>query len=71
MKLSEFKKMVERIEPEHADDDPEVVIVLDEPQMGMVANTHVRSIHRGIDWERGYVLIYGNDKLKRKAKDGD
>jgi hypothetical protein len=67
MKLADLHKyitMLLDINPKNA--DLELVIKLDEPSQGPVANSKVKGFSQGFDWNSGKLIINAEDNLVRK-----
>jgi hypothetical protein len=67
MKLADLHKyitMLLDINPKNA--DLELVIKLDEPSQGPVANSKVKGFSQGFDWNSGKILIIAEDSIISK-----
>jgi len=73
MKLKDLRAKIEQLYRPYPDgsvgkdmiDDLEVVIPIDERQIGPIANEKISSANRGFDWETRMFILWPEHKVKR------
>lgn len=63
MKLREFAQIIDRLMAHPGNAESDVVILRSDPAVGPHANTAIKNVGAGFDWDKGKILIFPEQLL--------